>query len=434
MPSSSSRVHRGADILPAYSCRQDACTTGRVTRRAKTAQGFVALVTFVILLSGEPSYAADGKTGGLIRWEKVMIADNWNEGIAVCDVNNDGRLDLTGGPWWFEAPTWKHHPLRTIGIGNIEFFTNNGEHSIDLNGDGWVDLISASWFSDKTYWYENPGRAGLAARDKWKERLVIDGFGSCEGTLLEDLNGDGVPELIPNSWDSGRAGIFVRIIPGKDGGEPKFQKIELGGSGYGHGCGVGDINGDGRKDIMVNKGWYEAPAGDIFTEKWTFHKDWDFEHTAVPNLVVDVNGDGRNDLIVGHAHDYGLTWYEQGPARDGKTTWTAHEIDRSFSQVHCLVWADLDGDGRNELITGKRYRAHGDGDPGARDPVCLFRFVWDAAAGRFDKDIISFNDGVGTGMQIRVVDIDGDKRPDIAVAGKSGTYILYNRGPSKAGK
>ena len=99
--------------------------------------------------------------------------------------------------------------------------------------------------------------------------------------------------------------------------------------------------------------------------------------------------------------------------------------------MHCLVWADLDGDGKPEIITGKRWRGHGDGDAGSHQPMCLFRYVWDPAGPKFTRDTITFDDGVGIGMQIRVVDLDGDGKLDIAVAGKTGTYVLFNRGKAK---
>ena len=95
------------------------------------------------------------------------------------------------------------------------------------------------------------------------------------------------------------------------------------------------------------------------------------------------------------------------------------------------VVADLDGDGSKEIITGKRFRAHGDGDPGAADPQCLMRFIWNAKTKSFEKDVISYGEKIGSGMQIRIVDLDGDKKLDLAVAGKAGTYLLFNRGPAK---
>jgi len=388
----------------------------------------LALILAGILCPSNPrSSAAEPRTGKL-RFEKHKLIESFNEGLAVADVNRDGRLDIIAGPDWFEAPTWKQHPLREVKIAEQEFFENNGDHATDLNGDGWVDVISGSWFSDKVFWYENPGQAGLAAGKKWQQRLIVTGQYSCEGSLLEDLDGDGTPEVIFNSWDKDRPLVVVRIKLGRAGRLPSFEAVEPGRPGYGHGMGVGDINGDKRPDIMVAPGWYEAPAGNWFAVKWTFHKAFDLHHLSLPCLIVDVNRDGKNDIIVGQAHGYGLWWLEQGPAAGGEITWSTHEIDKSFSQAHCLAWADLDGDGWKELITGKRWRAHRGRDPGGSEPVCLFRYVWNTSTGKFDKDVISYDEGIGTGMQIRVVDLDGDKRLDIAVAGKSGTYVLLNRG------
>ena len=388
----------------------------------------VGCLAFLLGLASAGS-AADLPRTGRIRFEIRQIADDYNEGCAVADVNRDGKPDIIAGPDWYEGPTWKRHPLRFVGSGNDEFRQNNGDHAIDLNGDGWVDVISASWFSDRIYWYENPGKEGLATDEPWTPHLILDGRPCCEGTIMADMDGDGVPDLVPNSWDEGQPAIVIGILPGKAGKAPVFKVHNLGGKGYGHGIGAGDINGDGKMDVLTPKGWYEQPAAAPFEKPWPFHPDFEAPHSSLPNLIVDVNGDGRNDLIIGHAHDYGLAWYEQGEPKDGKTTWTRHEIDKSFSQVHCLAWADLDGDGRPELITGKRWRGHKDGDPGSHDPVCLFRFVWDPASRKFEKDVISFDQGVGTGMQIRVADLDGDGKPDIAVAGKTGTYVLLNRGP-----
>ena len=44
--------------------------------------------------------------------------------------------------------------------------------------------------------------------------------------------------------------------------------------------------------------------------------------------------------------------------KSGKRDWIKHPIYPFNSQFHILEWIDLDGDGNNELVTGKRYRAH----------------------------------------------------------------------------
>lgn len=364
-----------------------------------------------------------------ISWEKKTLSDDLNEGVAVFDVNNDGKLDVTAGGTWYEGPGLKAHPLRKMEVLNKEFMNSNGEHGYDVNQDGWTDVISGSWFSDKIHWYENPGKDGLAAGKLWEQHLIAEGQNCTEGTLLQDLNGDGTPEIIVNSWDSGKSMTVITMKPGK---QPEFKLVLLGGPGTGHGIAVGDINGDKRPDILVPQGWFEQPASNPFAGSWKFHKmEISLDHSSLPGLILDLTGDGKNDIVMGHGHNYGIVWLEQGEAKDGESTWTKRDIDNSFSQSHCLVWADLDGDGKSEMITGKRWRGHGDGDPGSAEPMCIFRYTWDPSAKSFQRDAITFDDGVGTGMQIRTVDLNADGKLDIAVAGKTGTYVLFNRGKAK---
>jgi hypothetical protein len=129
-------------------------------------------------------------------------------------------------------------------------------------------------------------------------------------------------------------------------------------------------------------------------------------------------------VIVGESHDYGLYWLKQLDAGDG-VRFERHVIDDSFSQVHALHLADLDGDGDEELIAGKRVLAHNGNDPGAQDPPCLLYYQWDPSRATFERFIID-EGRVGAGLQIHTGDLDGNGRLDIVVAGKSGTYLLFN--------
>lgn len=244
--------------------------------------------------------------------------------------------------------------------------------------------------------------------------------GNIESTRGWDIDKDGKIEIVPNT--PGNPLAYYRLLPGG-----KFTRNEVTAT-HGHGLGYGDINGDGRGDFIIDSGWIEAPA-DPFTGKWLLHNEFNLGDASVPIIVTDVNEDGRNDLIVGQGHSYGLDWYEQQPGQPAKRNWRKHAIDSTASQFHTMEWTDLDGDRTPELITGKRYRAHNDNDPGAHDPVGLYYYQWNGK--NFDKNVINYGpagEGKGTGIYMSIADLRGTGRKDIVVAGKDGLCVFFNEG------
>ncbi len=367
-----------------------------------------------------------------LKWRIQLLTVDGNEGIDVADFNGDGKLDVAAGRNWYAAPAYTPRPLRTIEDWN-GYVHSNGDYAYDVNEDGRTDIIAGDFIPTEVHWYENPGAKNLRLGKQWTKHVLVDTKASTnEGQLFEDIDGDGKPEWIVNSWAKNKPMLIWRLSTTGEGKDkkPTMLKSTLGVKGSGHGLGVGDLNGDGRKDILVGQGWYEQPAEKPFETTWKFHADWDW-HVSIPVLVRDLDGDGRNDLIIGQGHNFGLHWWKQlEPAEDGKLQWEEKLIDKDWSQAHSLHMADLDGDGADELITGKRYYAHNGRDPGGEAPPRLYYYKWNAKSQTFTRHTID-QGSVGTGLQIRTADLNGDGRLDIAVAGKSGTYLLFNEGKGK---
>lgn len=357
-----------------------------------------------------------------------------NEGMAVADYHGNGHLDISAGEFWYEGPDFTtQRPLRKLEpFSGGEWLTNNGEHALDLNLNGHPDIITGSFMETELVWYENPGSEGLRENRMWKRHVLIDtGLKQNEATLMADIDGDGNLDLLVNHWNDGRPMRYYKITPGEGG--PDVEKVviaEAGENTNGHGAGIGDLNGSGRNDVIYKNGWYEQLEGG----GWKHHAVWTKPFMSLPSLVVDVNGNGRADILWGNGHNYGLYWEEQlEPADDGRLRFKQHVIDDTWSQAHVLVWHDLDGDGNPELITGKRYYGHGGGDAGADDGLVLYAYKWNADKPGFDRHVIhegkaGGEQGPGVGLQLRVADLNGNGRPDLAAAGKSGTYIIWNDG------
>lgn len=358
------------------------------------------------------------------------LAVDANEGIAAADVDQDGKTDLVAGRCWYRNGDWLPRPLRSIDDWN-GYVQSNGDYVFDVNADGFPDVVAGSFLPTEIHWYENPGKKGLKLGQLWKQHLLIDsGQSQNEGGLLEDIDGDGIPELIINRWKKDTPFLVQRFIRSGEADESgaKFhvETATIGVKGNGHGLAVGDINGDGNKDILVGQGWYEHPNENPWTSEWKFHKAWDL-HSSLPMLVTDLDLNGKNDLIFGNGHDFGLFWWQnEGLNEEGEVQWKEHEIDKTFSQPHSLAWADLTGDGKPELITGKRYYAHNGKDPGGEEMPCLYYYEWNLKEKKFTRHTIE-EGHVGTGLQIVVEDFDSDGDADLAVAGKSGTYLLVNQ-------
>ena len=405
----------------------------------------VALTTAI---SAAPKYQVHTFT-------KQQLTDQfWSEGANFGDFNKDGKMDVVAGPFWYEGPDFKvRHEFMAadkvskskkngqevtfpgfkgaLGSEN-EYSANFFAFTSDINGDGWTDILILGFPGENSWWFENPGK-DLAKGGHWTQHVALDVTDN-ESPTFTDLTGDGKPEIVcsskghygyasPDPKEPTKPFVWHSISP-----DNKYHKFT-------HGMGVGDVNGDGRMDLLEKDGWWEQPSSLEGDPIWAFHK-WPFGTGGSQMYAYDVNGDGLPDVICSlAAHGYGLAWFEQyregGEIKFKEHTFVNKEAKENrygvhFSQPHAVDLVDMDGDGLKDIVTGKRFWAHGpEGDPEPNAAPVLF---WFQLRRNADKTVDwvphLIDDNSGTGTQVVARDYNRDGKPDILVGNKHGVYVF----------
>ena len=392
----------------------------------------IAAAAIFGLSAGAALSRADSQ--GSPKFKKIKMSDKfYSEGATAGDFNKDGTLDYAAGPFWYEGPDFqkRHEIYPPAEIDPKGYSANFLAYSDDFNKDGWADVLVLGFPGQESAWFENPqGKDG-----HWK-RYVVTKVTDNESPTYGDLDGDGKNELIfsahghlgwasPN-WDKPTEEWTFHKASPHDG---RFHKFT-------HGLGYGDVNGDGKNDLLEAKGWWEQPASLEGDPMWKYHA-FDFADGGAQMYAYDVDGDKDSDVITSHqGHGYGLWWWENtGAESNGEIKFQRHVIlsnnpaekvkDTQFSQLHAIDLHDMNNDGLMDIVTGKRRWAHGptgDAEPNAA-PV-LYWFELTRADGKADYTPHLIDDDSGVGTQVDALDLNGDKLGDVIVGNKHGQFVF----------
>lgn len=383
-----------------------------------------------------------------ITWKKQVLDDRFrSEGVAVADVNRDGKKDVLNGEYWYEAPDWKAHEMQPPGDfkdGLHNYSRSFACWSEDLNRDGFLDLIVIDFPGAPCYWMENPkGKEGHWTKHEiWHSACnetpaYVDLLGNGRRVLLmgfqpkggkPDGNEGQMAYFEPDLKDPMAPWLMHPISESFQEGKPAIP----GTMRFSHGLGMGDLNGDGKQDVICTGGWWEQPAQTDGKTPWKFHPA-KLGEACADMFVVDLDGDQKNDVLSTSAHKFGIWWHRQRPQQDSNAEPVFETIElfgRLTSETHAAHFVDLDGDGQKDLVTGKRWWSHGRNEPGSNWDA---RMYWLKATKENDgfinlqPTLIDSDSGIGT--QFAIEDIDGNGTLDIATSNKKGVRVLLQQKP-----
>ena len=137
-----------------------------------------------------------------LKWRVQQLHRDNNEGLAVGDINGDGKLDITAGEFWYAAPDFKPQPVRKLIPFGADYVQNSSEHLYDMDGDGDLDIVTIAFTLSSIVWYENPG-AGNYTNEGWTMHELIDtGVKANEAAFFHDIDKDGVPDDVDHCPDA----------------------------------------------------------------------------------------------------------------------------------------------------------------------------------------------------------------------------------------
>jgi hypothetical protein len=351
-------------------------------RRAARAARAARTTAAIAALAGTAAAAAD-------RPVQTLSDAFHTASLAPADFDGDGRIDVAAAGYdghtvsWFRqtAEGWERHDVHTL-PGAFALL------SVDIDGDGDLDLVASSRTQHTVYWFENRLENAAGGPPAFIPRLVLAADGGEPSSLhAGDVDGDGTTDLLVAF--TYRPEIVVLTNPGGSGQAlgQFISTIPVPGNGVSWIAGD-DVDGDGDLDIVaatpwdwvdhVNYYWFANDGAAGFGPRIPI-AGGEHLHGAFAAAIADLDGDGRRDLVT--MSDWGqgnrtVNWFRR--LDDAGTDWSdANVVDADFhgsDGPQSLTTADLDGDGRPDIVAGSSFLGPGlrvwwNRGPGAGSPA-----------------------------------------------------------------
>ena len=282
-------------------------------------------------------------SGGSDSWEYVVLdaapAHATETGAtAAADIDSDGKTEVIIGS--DGALLWYRPSTSERGVVSRGYF-NVGIALEDVDRDGHKEVVIGKNIGGKwaLCWY----KFGATLDDEWTEHILdSETTGHPHDVIFGDVDGDGERELVANAMYSDTPGLFTYKVP-RDATQPwKKQAVQSGLSA--EGTATGDLDGDGKDEIVSGPYWFSAPPGGAFSgQLWKTHSLAPDYREYCRAAVIDVNGDGRPDVILVEDEypDGRLAWFENRLKEGPETPWTEHPIEAPLNFCHTLrAWHD----------------------------------------------------------------------------------------------